>query len=85
LFDVKTLTTDEYQTSFQGANRVFRGENYYTILVAVQRSVTLAEFAYEAIKMSRLVFNYHCTDFESKHPVESQLTIFDHENRVYHE
>lgn len=44
----------------------------------------MAEFAYEAIKMSKAVVNYHCSNPKSTKAVETDLVIFDHEHRVYH-
>lgn len=84
LFEVKSLTVQEYDTVWEGAHRTFREDNYYTVLIKPEESVTLAEFAYEAIKMSKAVINYHCSNPKSTQAVETDLTIFDHEHRVYH-
>jgi hypothetical protein len=73
----------EYDTVWEGAHRTFRGDNYYTVLINGEDSVTLAEFAYEAIKMSKAVINYHCSNPKSTNAVETELVIFDHEHRVY--
>ena len=84
LFETKSLTVQEYDTVWEGAHRTFRGDNYYTVLIKGGESVTLAEFAYEAIKMSKAVINYHCSNLKSTNPANAELVIYDHEHRIYH-
>lgn len=84
-FTVKKVSMQEYDKIWQGQTRDFRGDNFHTISLKAKQSATLAEYAYEAIPMTKAVMNYHCSNPKSSKPRVVQFMVFDHNHRVYHE
>ena len=83
-FTVKQLNVTDYDAAWQGAHRSFNGDNYYTVQIKGGESVTLTEFAYEVIDMTKAVVNYHCGSALKSKVMDVDLKIYDHEHRVYY-
>ena len=73
LFKISQLNETEYHEAWQGASRSFSGDNYYTLHIKGGQSATLAEFAFEVVAMTKLIFNYHCTNPKGDKPMKAEL------------
>jgi hypothetical protein len=83
-FTVRTLNVTEYDEVWQGVTRDFRGDNFYTLFLRDGQEATLAEYAYEAIKMTKAIVNYHCTNKKNDRPAKVDFKIYDHDRRIYY-
>ena len=84
-FEVRELNVTEHDKIWDGVSRDFRGDNFYTVSIKGGEDVTFAEYAYEAIKMTKAIINYHCSGAKTEKPVEVDFMVYDHNHRVYYE
>lgn len=73
LFKISQLNETEYYDAWQGASRSFSGDNYYTLHIKGGQSATLAEFAFEVVDMTKLIFNFHCTNPKGSKPMKAEI------------